>query len=42
MVFKGGVADLRRTPARIIDEAPKRTVFEYLPTEPAGGTCRCC
>jgi polyhydroxyalkanoate synthase len=33
MVFKGGVADLRRTPARIIDEAPKRTIFEYLPTE---------
>jgi polyhydroxyalkanoate synthase len=32
MVFKGGVADLRRTPARIIDEAPKRTIFEYLPT----------
>jgi polyhydroxyalkanoate synthase len=30
MVFKGGVADLRRTPARIIDEAPKRTIFEYL------------
>jgi polyhydroxyalkanoate synthase subunit PhaC len=32
MVFRGGVADLRRTPARIIDEAPKRTIFEYLPT----------
>jgi polyhydroxyalkanoate synthase subunit PhaC len=30
MVFKGGVADLRRTPARIIDEAPKRTVYRYL------------
>jgi polyhydroxyalkanoate synthase len=30
MVFKGGIADLRRTPARIIDEAPKRTVFQYL------------
>ena len=25
IVFRGGVADLRRTPARIIDEAPKRT-----------------
>src|SRR3954454_8653083 len=30
MVFKGGVADLRRTPARIIDEAPKRTVYRYV------------
>jgi polyhydroxyalkanoate synthase subunit PhaC len=30
MVFKGGVADLRRTPARIIDEGPKRTVYRYL------------
>ena len=29
MVFRGGVADLRRTPARIIDEAPKRTVYRY-------------
>jgi polyhydroxyalkanoate synthase len=34
MVFKGGVADLRRTPARIIDEAPQRTVFQYLAPEP--------
>jgi polyhydroxyalkanoate synthase len=33
MVFKGGVADLRRTPARTIDEAPKRTVFQYLAPE---------
>ena len=31
MVFRGGVADLRRTPARIIDEAPKRVVYRYLP-----------
>jgi polyhydroxyalkanoate synthase len=30
MVLKGGVADLRRTPARIIDEAPKRTVYRYV------------
>ena len=30
-VFRGGVADLRRTPARIIDEAPKRVVYRYLP-----------
>ena len=28
-VFRGGVADLRRTPASIIDEAPQRTVFRY-------------
>jgi polyhydroxyalkanoate synthase len=27
MVFRGGVADLRRTPAQIVDEAPKRTVY---------------
>jgi polyhydroxyalkanoate synthase len=33
MVFRGGVADLRRTPARIIDEAPKRTIFQYLARE---------
>jgi polyhydroxyalkanoate synthase len=33
MVFKGGVADLRRTPARIIDEAPKRTVYRYIVDE---------
>jgi polyhydroxyalkanoate synthase len=33
MVFKGGVADLRRTPARIIDEAPKRTIYQYLAKE---------
>ncbi len=30
MVFRGGVADLRRTPAVIIDEAPKRVVYRYL------------
>jgi polyhydroxyalkanoate synthase len=34
-VFRGGLADLRRTPARIIDEAPKRTVYRYLPREDA-------
>jgi polyhydroxyalkanoate synthase len=33
LLFKGGVADLRRTPARIIDEAPKRTVYRYLAAE---------
>jgi polyhydroxyalkanoate synthase len=33
MMFKGGVADLRRTPARIIAEAPQGTVFEYLAPE---------
>ena len=31
MVFRGGVADLRRTPAQIISEAPKRVVYRYLP-----------
>src|SRR4051794_21713949 len=30
-VARGGVADLRPTPARIIHEAPQCTVFEYLP-----------
>ncbi len=30
VVVRRGVADLRPTPARIIDEAPKRTVFRYL------------
>jgi len=32
-VFHGGVADLRPTPARIIDEAPKRTIYQYLSPE---------
>jgi polyhydroxyalkanoate synthase len=31
MVFRGGVADLRRTPAQIISEAPKCVVYRYLP-----------
>ncbi|HVP01188.1 MAG TPA: alpha/beta hydrolase [Solirubrobacteraceae bacterium] len=31
VIFRGGVADLRRTPAVIIDEAPKRVVYRYLP-----------
>jgi polyhydroxyalkanoate synthase subunit PhaC len=29
-LFRGGLADLRPTPARIIHEGPKCTVFEYL------------
>jgi polyhydroxyalkanoate synthase subunit PhaC len=29
-VVGGGLADLRPTPRRIIDEAPKRTVYRYL------------
>jgi polyhydroxyalkanoate synthase len=33
MVLGGGIADLRRTPARIIDEGPQRTVFQYLAPE---------
>ncbi len=31
MAFRGGVADLRRTPAQIVSEAPKRVVYRYLP-----------
>ena len=31
MFFRGGVADLRRTPAQIVDEAPKRVIYRYLP-----------
>jgi polyhydroxyalkanoate synthase len=37
--FRGGLADLRPMPAQIIDEAPKRTIYRYLPVgdrEPAG------
>jgi polyhydroxyalkanoate synthase subunit PhaC len=33
LLVKGGVADLRRTPVRVIDEAPKGTVFQYLAPE---------
>lgn len=29
-IVHGGLADLRPTPRRIIDEAPKRTVYRYL------------
>ena len=32
IVFRGGVGELRRTPASIIDEGPQRKVFRYLPT----------
>lgn len=32
-VVRGGLADLRPTPRRIIDEAPKRTVYRYLARE---------
>src|SRR6476469_845228 len=32
-VMRGGLADLRPTPRRIIDEAPKRTVYRYLAGE---------
>jgi polyhydroxyalkanoate synthase len=31
-LFRGGLADLRPTPARIIHEQPKCTVFRYLPS----------
>ncbi len=37
-VFGGGLADLRRTPASIIDEAPQRTVFRYLVPDGAAPT----
>ena len=33
MLLKGGVADLRRTPARIVDEAPQGTLYQYLAPE---------
>ncbi|WP_445148291.1 alpha/beta fold hydrolase [Baekduia sp. Peel2402] len=33
MLVRGGVADLRRTPARVVDEAPQGTVFQYLSGE---------
>jgi polyhydroxyalkanoate synthase subunit PhaC len=29
-LFRGGLADLRRTPASIIEQAPQRTVYRYL------------
>ncbi|HEU4978017.1 MAG TPA: alpha/beta hydrolase [Solirubrobacteraceae bacterium] len=31
MTLGGGLADLRPTPAQIIDEGPKRTLYRYLP-----------
>lgn len=34
--FRGGLADLRPTPARIIDEGPKRTIFRYLDADERG------
>lgn len=33
LLVRGGVADLRRTPARIIDEAPQGTLLQYLAPE---------
>jgi polyhydroxyalkanoate synthase len=33
LLVKGGVADLRRTPARVIDEAPQGTLSQYLTAE---------
>ncbi|HEU4657229.1 MAG TPA: alpha/beta hydrolase [Capillimicrobium sp.] len=36
MVLRGGLADLRRTPASIIEEAPQGTVFRYLTPDAAG------
>ncbi|HEU4975800.1 MAG TPA: alpha/beta fold hydrolase [Baekduia sp.] len=36
LLVRGGVADLRRTPARIVREAPQGTLFQYLPGERGG------
>jgi polyhydroxyalkanoate synthase subunit PhaC len=30
LLVRGGIADLRRTPATVIDEAPKGTVYRYM------------
>ena len=35
MVLRGGLADLRRTPASIIDEVPQGTIFRYLAPDSA-------
>lgn len=35
IVLRGGLADLRRTPASIIDEAPQGTLFRYLVSDSA-------
>src|SRR3954467_298668 len=37
-IFRGGLADLRRTPASIIEEAPQCTVYRYLVPDEAA--CR--
>src|SRR2546423_11669151 len=37
-IFRGGLADLRRTPAAIIEEAPQCTVYRYL--VPDDSACR--
>src|SRR3954462_8209116 len=37
-LFRGGLADLRRTPASIIEEAPQCTVYRYLVPDEAA--CR--
>ena len=34
-VFRGGLADLRRMPATLVDEGPQRSVYRYLPVETA-------
>jgi polyhydroxyalkanoate synthase len=33
LLLGGGIADLRRTPASIIDEGPQRTVYRYLASD---------
>src|SRR3712207_5162700 len=34
-IFRGGLADLRRMPATLIDEGPQRSVYRYLPLQSA-------
>ena len=34
-VFRGGLADLRRMPATLVDEGPQRSLYRYLPVESA-------
>jgi polyhydroxyalkanoate synthase subunit PhaC len=34
-LFRGGLADLRRMPATLIDDGPQRSLYRYLPVETA-------
>jgi polyhydroxyalkanoate synthase subunit PhaC len=35
VVFRGGLADLRRMPATLVDQGPQRNLYRYLPVEAA-------